>query len=250
MDASLARIAETDEQIGAFLTLNEEGARKAAKQLDELVVKGGERGLLFGLTAGIKDNMVTEGLRTTAPAEFLDNYMPIYDATVISKLRDAQAITIGKLNMDEFAMGGSNENSAYRPVRNPWDLSRVPGGSSSGSAAAVAAEQVYFTLGSDTGGSIRQPASYCGVVGLKPTYGLVSRFGLVAFASSLDQIGPLTKNVEDAAYVLQAIAGHDNRDSTSANVDIPDYAAALTGDVSGLRIGVPKEYMGEGIDPR
>lgn len=250
VEASLDRIASTDEQIGAFLTLDEEGARKAAKQLDDLSQKDGERGSLFGLTVGIKDNIVTEGLRTTCASRFLDNYNPIYDATVIDKLRDAQAITIGKLNMDEFAMGGSSENSAYRPVRNPWDLTRVPGGSSSGSAAAVAARQVYFALGSDTGGSIRQPASYCGVVGLKPTYGLVSRFGLVAFASSLDQIGPLTKNVEDAAYVLQAIAGHDSRDSTSANVDIPDYAAALTEDVRGLRIGVPKEYMGDGVDPQ
>jgi len=193
---------------------------------------------------------VTEGLRTTCGSKFLDNHDPIYDATVVTKLSSAQTVTIGKLNMDEFAMGGSNENSAYRAVRNPWNLERVPGGSSGGSAASVAAGQVYFSLGSDTGGSIRQPAAYCGVVGLKPTYGLVSRFGLVAFASSLDQIGPITKNVEDSAYVLQAIAGHDGRDSTSANVDVPDYLSALTGDVKGLRIGVPKEYLGAGIDPQ
>jgi len=248
-EASFRRIRETDDRIGAFLTLNEEEARRQAKELDDRLAAGAERGLLFGLPAGIKDNIVTEGLRTTCASRFLSNYNPIYDATVMKKLKAAQAVTIGKLNMDEFAMGGSNENSAFHPTRNPWDTERVPGGSSGGSAAAVAAGQVYFALGSDTGGSIRQPAAYCGVVGLKPTYGLVSRFGLVAFASSLDQIGPLTKNVEDAAYVLQAIAGHDPLDSTSADVDIPDYIAALTGDVSGLRIGVPKEYMGEGIDP-
>lgn len=249
-EASLKRIAVTDGEIGAFLTLDEEGARRQAQALDDQLAAGGERGLLFGLPAGIKDNMATEGLRTTCASRFLDNHIPIYDATAVRKLREAQSVTVGKLNMDEFAMGGSNENSAYGPVRNPWDKSRVPGGSSGGSAAAVAAGQVYFTLGSDTGGSIRQPAAYCGVVGLKPTYGLVSRFGLVAFASSLDQIGPITKNVEDAAYVLQAIAGHDAMDSTSANVDIPDYTAALTGDVRGMRIGVPKEYLGQGIDPR
>lgn len=250
VEASLARIADTDERIGAFLTLDEDGARQSALRLDAQLQAGGERGLLFGLPVGIKDNMATEGLRTTCASRFLDNHIPIYDATVVKKLRAAQAVTVGKLNMDEFAMGGSNENSAYRSVSNPWDPDRVPGGSSGGSAAAVAAGQVYFALGSDTGGSIRQPAAYCGVVGLKPTYGLVSRFGLVAFASSLDQIGPLTKNVEDAAYVLQAIAGHDEMDSTSANVDIPDYTAALTGDVRGLRIGVPKEYLGQGIDPQ
>ncbi|QMV41023.1 Asp-tRNA(Asn)/Glu-tRNA(Gln) amidotransferase subunit GatA [Cohnella cholangitidis] len=250
VEQSIKRISDTDDKIGAFLALNEAGARKEAEALDAQLAAGGERGLLFGVPAGIKDNIVTEGLRTTCGSKFLENHDPIYDATVVTKLRAAQSVTIGKLNMDEFAMGGSNENSAYHPVRNPWDLERVPGGSSGGSAAAVAAGQVYFTLGSDTGGSIRQPAAYCGVVGLKPTYGLVSRFGLVAFASSLDQIGPITKNVEDSAYVLQAIAGHDERDTTSAKVDIPDYLSALTGDVKGLRIGVPKEYLGQGIDPQ
>ncbi|RED30483.1 Asp-tRNA(Asn)/Glu-tRNA(Gln) amidotransferase subunit GatA [Paenibacillus sp. VMFN-D1] len=249
VDQSFQVIAERDERIGAFLTLNEEEARNTARRLDDKLASGQPRGLLFGLPAGIKDNIVTEGLRTTCGSQFLTNFNPVYDATVTRKLREADAVTLGKLNMDEFAMGGSNENSSFRPVRNPWDLDRVPGGSSGGSAAAVAAGEAYFTLGSDTGGSIRQPASYCGVVGLKPTYGLVSRFGLVAFASSLDQIGPLTKNVEDSAYVLQAIAGHDHMDSTSANVDIPDYLSALTGDVRGLRIAVPKEYMGEGVDP-
>ncbi|MET3846176.1 MULTISPECIES: Asp-tRNA(Asn)/Glu-tRNA(Gln) amidotransferase subunit GatA [unclassified Paenibacillus] len=249
VDQSFQVIAERDERIGAFLTLNEEEARNTARRLDDKLASGQPRGLLFGLPAGIKDNIVTEGLRTTCASQFLANFNPVYDATVTRKLREADAVTLGKLNMDEFAMGGSNENSSFRPVRNPWNLDRVPGGSSGGSAAAVAAGEAYFTLGSDTGGSIRQPASYCGVVGLKPTYGLVSRFGLVAFASSLDQIGPLTKNVEDSAYVLQAIAGHDHMDSTSANVDIPDYLSALTGDVRGLRIAVPKEYMGEGVDP-
>jgi aspartyl-tRNA(Asn)/glutamyl-tRNA(Gln) amidotransferase subunit A len=250
VEESFKRIAETDDKIGAFLTLNEEGARRDALVLDDQLASGAERGLLFGIPAGLKDNMVTEGLLTTCGSRFLGNYNPIYDAAVVTKLRKAQSVTIGKLNMDEFAMGGSNENSAYHPVRNPWDLERVPGGSSGGSAAAVAAGQLYFTLGSDTGGSIRQPAAYCGVVGLKPTYGLVSRYGLVAFASSLDQIGPITKNVEDSAYVLQAIAGHDERDSTSADVEIPDYVSALTGDVKGLRIGVPKEYLSHGIDPQ
>ncbi|MEF2969286.1 Asp-tRNA(Asn)/Glu-tRNA(Gln) amidotransferase subunit GatA [Paenibacillus sp. M1] len=246
---AFAKISERDERVGAYLTLNEEGARAEAARLDNKLAAGEERGLLFGLPAGIKDNMVTEGLRTTCASQFLRNYDPIYDATVVTKLKQADAVTIGKLNMDEFAMGGSNENSSFHPVRNPWDLSRVPGGSSGGSAAAVAAGEAYFALGSDTGGSIRQPASYCGVVGLKPTYGLVSRYGLVAFASSLDQIGPITKNVEDSAYVLQAIAGHDAKDSTSANVDVPDYLAALTGDVKGLKIAVPKEYL-NGVDPQ
>ncbi|SFF27616.1 aspartyl/glutamyl-tRNA(Asn/Gln) amidotransferase subunit A [Paenibacillus catalpae] len=250
VDASYRRIAETDETIKAFLTLNEENARRQADNLDKQLQEGGERGLLFGLPAGVKDNIVTEGLLTTCASQFLSNYNPIYDATTVSKLKSAQSVTIGKLNMDEFAMGGSNENSSYYPTRNPWNPEYVPGGSSGGSAASVAAGQVYFSLGSDTGGSIRQPAAYCGIVGLKPTYGLVSRFGLVAFASSLDQIGPLTKNVEDSAYVLQAIAGYDEKDSTSANVNIPDYTSALTGDVKGLRIGVPREYLGEGIDPK
>ncbi|WP_219838768.1 Asp-tRNA(Asn)/Glu-tRNA(Gln) amidotransferase subunit GatA [Paenibacillus sp. R14(2021)] len=250
VDASYSRIAATDASIQAFLTLDEEGARAAAAELDKVLVEGGEQGLLFGLPAGVKDNIVTEGLLTTCASQFLRNYDPIYDATVVKKLKAAQSVTIGKLNMDEFAMGGSNENSSFYPTRNPWNTDYVPGGSSGGSAASVAAGQVYFALGSDTGGSIRQPAAYCGIVGLKPTYGLVSRFGLVAFASSLDQIGPLTKNVEDSAYVLQSIAGYDANDSTSANVDILDYVSALNGDVKGLRIGVPKEYLGQGIDPK
>lgn len=246
---ALANIREYDGKIGAYLALNEEGAEAEAARLDQKLASGEALGLLFGLPVGIKDNMVTEGLLTTCGSQFLKNYDPIYDATVVSKLKEADTVTIGKLNMDEFAMGGSNENSSFHPVRNPWDLNRVPGGSSGGSAAAVAAGEAFFTLGSDTGGSIRQPASYCGVVGLKPTYGRISRYGLVAFASSLDQIGPITKNVEDAAYVLQAIAGYDPKDSTSADVSVPDYVSALTGDIKGLRIAVPKEYL-DGIDPQ
>ncbi|WP_281889641.1 Asp-tRNA(Asn)/Glu-tRNA(Gln) amidotransferase subunit GatA [Paenibacillus sp. YYML68] len=250
VNESFRRIAEVDGKVQAFLKLDEERAAARAKSLDERLGSADARGLLFGLPIGIKDNIVTEGLTTTCASQFLSNYNPVYDATVMKKLDASDTVTIGKLNMDEFAMGGSNENSSFHPTYNPWNLEHVPGGSSGGSAAAVAAGEVFFSLGSDTGGSIRQPASYCGIVGLKPTYGLVSRFGLVAFASSLDQIGPLTKNVEDSAYLLQAIAGHDPLDSTSLQVDVPDYISALTGDVKGLRIAVPKEYMGQGIDPK
>lgn len=246
---AFTQIRELDGKVGAFLTLDEENALERAKELDKKYAAGevSEKEVLFGIPAGIKDNMVTKGLRTTAASKILENYIPVHDATAVELLNDAGTVTVGKLNMDEFAMGSSNENSAYKLVHNPWNLDYVPGGSSGGSAAAVAAGEVPFALGSDTGGSVRQPASYCGVVGLKPTYGRVSRFGLIAFASSLDQIGPLTTSVEDSAYVLQQIAGHDPRDSTSANVEVPDYLAALTGDVKGLRIGVPTEYLGEGV---
>ncbi|NGQ96572.1 Asp-tRNA(Asn)/Glu-tRNA(Gln) amidotransferase subunit GatA [Brevibacillus sp. SYP-B805] len=250
VQASLERIAETDDAIKAVLRVDEEGALQQAKALDERLAKGNEPlGLLYGLPAGLKDNIVTKGMLTTCASKVLANYDPIYDGTVSAKLRAADAVIVAKCNMDEFAMGGSTENSGFYPARNPWNTDYVPGGSSGGSAAAMAARQFFFTLGSDTGGSIRQPAAFCGVVGLKPTYGRVSRFGLVAYASSLDQIGPITKNVEDAAYVLQAIAGYDELDSTSANVEVPDYLSALTGDVKGLRIGVPRELIGEGIDP-
>lgn len=245
---SLKRINEVENEVRAFLLVNEEGALNHARELDKKYSHDSTRGALAGLPVGVKDNICTEGHTTTCGSQLLSNYQPIYNATVVEKLHNEEAITMGKMNMDEFAMGSSNENSSFYPVRNPWSLDHVPGGSSGGSAAAVAAGEVYFSLGSDTGGSIRQPAAFCGVVGLKPTYGLVSRYGLVAFASSLDQIGPLTKNVEDSAYVLQAIAGHDYRDSTSANVEIPNYLSALTGEVKGLRIGVPKEMMGDGID--
>ena len=247
VDESFKRIAEVEEKVQAFLTLNEEQARVKAKQLDEKLATEKEFGLLFGMPIGIKDNIVTKGLRTTCASKILYNFDPIYDATVVERLNKADAVTIGKLNMDEFAMGSSTENSGFQLTRNPWDLERVPGGSSGGSAAAVAAGEVPFALGSDTGGSIRQPAAFCGVVGLKPTYGRVSRYGLVAFASSLDQIGPITRTVEDNAYVLQVISGLDPMDSTSANVDVPDYVSALTGDIQGLKIAVPKEYLGEGV---
>lgn len=246
VEESYARIKEVDSDVQAFLTLDEENARSYAKELDE---NPDGKAKLFGLPIGIKDNIVTKGLRSTAASQILSNlYDPLYDATVVQKLQQEKAVTIGKLNMDEFAMGSSNENSSFQATRNPWNTDHVPGGSSGGSAASVAAGEVPFSLGTDTGGSIRQPASYCGVVGLKPTYGRVSRFGLIAFASSLDQIGPITRSVEDNAYVLETIAGHDKMDSTSANVDVPAYTEALTGDVSNLKIAVPKEYLAEGVD--
>ncbi|GAQ18912.1 glutamyl-tRNA(Gln) amidotransferase subunit A [Oceanobacillus picturae] len=247
VDTSYKRINEVDSEVHAFLTLNEEAARKQAKELDEAEDKSAA---LFGMPSGIKDNIVTKALRTTCASQFLDNFDdPLYNATVVEKLNNEKTITIGKLNMDEFAMGSSNENSSYDPTRNPWNTDYVPGGSSGGSAAAVAAGEVLFSLGSDTGGSIRQPAAFCGVVGLKPTYGRVSRFGLVAFASSLDQIGPITRTVEDSARVLEVIAGHDPMDSTSANVEVPAYTEALTNDVKGLKIAVPEEYLSEGVTP-
>jgi aspartyl-tRNA(Asn)/glutamyl-tRNA(Gln) amidotransferase subunit A len=247
VDESYKRIGQVEDKVQAFLTLDEERARHLAKALDEKVNSDAAKGLLFGMPIGLKDNLVTKGLRTTCASKILENFDPIYDATVVQKLQQAETITIGKLNMDEFAMGSSNENSHYQTTRNPWNLETVPGGSSGGSAASVAAGEVLFSLGSDTGGSIRQPASFCGVVGMKPTYGRVSRFGLVAFASSLDQIGPITRTVADNAYLLQAISGLDPMDSTSANVDVPNFASGLTGDVKGLKIAVPKEYLGEGV---
>lgn len=245
---SYNRIKAVDGQVKAFITLNEEAAREKAKQLDEKL--GESASILFGMPLGVKDNIVTKGLRTTCASQFLSNFNdPLYDATVVEKLHAEDTVTIGKLNMDEFAMGSSNENSSYFPTRNPWNTDYVPGGSSGGSAAAVAAGEVFFSLGSDTGGSIRQPASFCGVVGAKPTYGLVSRFGLVAFASSLDQIGPITRTVEDNAYLMQAIVGHDKMDSTTANVDIPNYTENIKEGVKGLKIAVPKEYLAEGVSP-
>jgi aspartyl-tRNA(Asn)/glutamyl-tRNA(Gln) amidotransferase subunit A len=242
------RIKADDPEIHAYLTLSEDRAFAQAKHIDGLVSKGAPLPPLAGVPVGIKDVMVTRGVRTTAGSKILENFVPPYDCTAVARLEAAGAIVLGKMNCDEFAMGSSNENSAYGPVRNPRDKSRVPGGSSGGSAAAVAAGTAVATLGSDTGGSIRQPASFCGVVGLMPTYGRVSRYGLIAFASSLDHIGPLTKTVKDAAILLGVIAGRDPLDSTSADVPVPDYVADLAKPVSGLKIGVPKEYFGEGLD--
>lgn len=247
VDTSYNRIKEVDDQVKAFLTLDEEKAREQAKELDN-TASDSRLNLLFGMPSGIKDNIVTMGLRTTCASQFLRNFDdPLYDATVMNKLNADKAITIGKLNMDEFAMGSSNENSGFHATRNPWNTDYVPGGSSGGSAASVAAGEVKFSLGSDTGGSIRQPAAFCGVVGMKPTYGRVSRFGLVAFASSLDQIGPITRTVEDNARVLEVISGYDDNDSTSADVEVPAFTDSLTNDVQGLKIAVPKEYLGEGV---
>lgn len=244
VSASFERIKEVDEDINAFLSLDEENAIKLAEELDN----NPESTSLFGLPIGIKDNIVTKGLRTTSASRILDNFNdPLYDADVVERLKAEKTVTVGKLNLDEFAMGSGTENSAYGSTRNPWNLDYVPGGSSGGSAAAVAAGEVIFALGSDTGGSIRQPAAFCGVVGMKPTYGRVSRFGLIAFASSLDQIGPITRTVEDNARVLEVIAGQDERDTTSANVDVPKYTKELTKDVKDLKIAVPKEYLGEGV---
>jgi len=243
-----ARIQQEDGQIGAFLTLSKERALEQADRIDRMAAEGKALPPLAGVPVGIKDVMSTRGVRTTAGSKILQNYIPPYDCTAVARMEAAGAVILGKMNCDEFAMGSSNENSAYHPVRNPRDLSRVPGGSSGGSAAAVAAGMAVVTLGSDTGGSIRQPASFCGVVGLMPTYGRVSRYGLIAFASSLDHIGPLTKTVRDAATVLQAIAGRDPMDATSADVPVPDYVAELDKPVRGMKIGVAKEYFGDGLD--
>ncbi|GGB10597.1 Asp-tRNA(Asn)/Glu-tRNA(Gln) amidotransferase subunit GatA [Macrococcus hajekii] len=236
-------IEKEDGVINAFLALDKEQAIQKAEQLDNQSPEG----RLFGIPMGIKDNIVTKEVETTCASKILTGFNPVYDATVMQKLNHENAVLVGKLNMDEFAMGGSTENSHYKKTVNPFDHTAVPGGSSGGSAAAVAASLVPFTLGSDTGGSIRQPASYCGVVGMKPTYGRVSRYGLVAFASSLDQIGPLTRTVKDNAIVLEAIAGHDKMDSTSAPVDNVDFTSNIEKDLTGLRVAVPKEYLGEGV---
>jgi aspartyl-tRNA(Asn)/glutamyl-tRNA(Gln) amidotransferase subunit A len=242
------KIKSVDREVHSYLTLCEDRALAQAERIDRMASAGEPLPPLAGVPVGIKDVMVTKDVRTTAGSKVLENFIPPYDCTAVARLEAAGAIMLGKMNCDEFAMGSSNENSAFSPVCNPWDKTRVPGGSSGGSAAAVAAGMAVATLGSDTGGSIRQPASFCGVVGLMPTYGRVSRYGLIAFASSLDHIGPLTKTVKDAAIILQAIAGRDPMDSTSADVPVPDYVSELKKPVSGLKIGVPQEYFGEGLD--
>jgi len=243
------RIQREDAEIGAYLTLTRERAIEQADRMDRMAAEGKPLPPLGGVPVAIKDVMCTRGVRTSAGSKILGNFIPPYDCTAVARLEAAGAVVLGKANCDEFAMGSSNENSAFRPVHNPRDKTRVPGGSSGGSAAAVAADMAVAALGSDTGGSIRQPAAFCGVVGLMPTYGRVSRYGLIAFASSLDHIGPLTRTVKDAATVLRIIAGRDPMDSTSADVPVPDYVEELEKPVRGIRIGVAKEYFGEGLDP-
>ena len=242
------RIEEKEDDVKAFVTILKEEALKQANEIDKKRESGEINSEFAGIPIGIKDNMCTKGVKTTCSSHMLENFVSPYNATVVEKLNNENIIDLGKLNMDEFAMGGSTEYSYFNKTANPWNLNKVPGGSSGGSAAAVAANMVPWALGSDTGGSIRQPSSFCGVVGLKPTYGLVSRYGLVAFASSLDQIGPITKDVEDAAILLNIIAGHDEKDTTSANIEKKDYTANLKNDIKGKKIGVPKEFFGEGIN--
>ena len=245
--AYISRIDEKEKDVQAFVTVLKEEALKKSEEV-QAQFDNRENNALAGIPIGIKDNINTKGIRTTCSSKMLENFISPYNATVMEKINEENMITLGKLNMDEFAMGASTEYSYFKKTKNPWNLNRVPGGSSGGSAAAVAANMVPFALGSDTGGSIRQPAAFCGVVGLKPTYGLVSRYGLVAFASSLDQIGPITKDVKDCAILLNVIAGHDEKDTTSANIEKKDYTKALKNDVKGLKIGVPKEFLGEGIN--
>ncbi len=248
-ESVFSRIEEVEERVHSYLTLTREQAMEAAERADERYRMGDSLGALDGIPVGVKDIFLTEGIRTTAGSKILDNFTAPYDGTVISRIREAGAVITGKLNMDEFAMGSSTENSGFFPTYNPWDTKRVPGGSSGGSAAAVAAGEAVCAIGTDTGGSIRQPASHCSVVGMKPTYGRVSRYGVIAFASSLDQVGPLTRDVTDCAILLKAIAGHDPADSTSADIPVPDYPSLLTGDVEGMTVGLPEEYFGEGIEP-
>ncbi|MCF2624662.1 Asp-tRNA(Asn)/Glu-tRNA(Gln) amidotransferase subunit GatA [Fusobacterium perfoetens] len=246
--AVFERIEKKDELINSFVSLRKEKALEEAKIIDEKIAKGEKVGSLAGVPVSIKDNMVSEGDLTTACSKILGNYVGIYDATVVKKLKEADAIIIGKTNMDEFAMGGTTRTSSHGLTKNPWDTTKVPGGSSGGAATSIASQECFISLGSDTGGSIRQPSSFCGVVGLKPTYGRVSRYGLIAFASSLDQIGPIAKSVEDVALTMNVISGYDEYDATVSKKDVPDYTKALGRDIKGMKIGVPKEYFIEGID--
>lgn len=248
LDSVYSRIDSVDNKIGAYITLTKENAYKKAEMLQERLDDGEDIGVLGGVPIGIKDNICTNGVKTTCASRMLEDFVPFYDATVIEKLEKSGAIILGKLNMDEFAMGSSTETSYIKKTKNPWDTARVPGGSSGGSAAAVAADMAFATLGTDTGGSIRQPASFCGVVGLKPTYGLVSRYGVVAFASSLDQVGPITKSVEDAAIMLNVIAGHDKKDTTSAKLESVDYKEGLVNDIKGKKIGILSDFVEEGVN--
>ena len=246
--AMLARIEAVEARVGSFITVTPEQALADAAAADSRIAAG-RMDVLTGIPLALKDIFLTEGIRTTCGSRILSNFIPPYSATSWEKLKERGVVLLGKLNQDEFAMGSSNESSAFGSVRNPWDTTRIPGGSSGGSAAAIAARQATATLGTDTGGSIRQPASHCGCVGLKPTYGRVSRYGVIAYASSLDQVGPLTRDVTDSAIMLGALAGHDPKDSTSVNTPVPDYTAALTGNIKGLRIGLPREYFISGLDP-
>lgn len=248
-EAVLARIDEVEGDVQAYLTVTRDEALAQAKAVDEKIARGEEIAFLEGIPGAIKDNICTKGVKTTCASRILQKFVPPYDATVVQKLAAQNPVVLGKTNLDEFAMGGSTENSAFHPTHNPWNTDCVPGGSSGGSAAAVAAGTAVWALGSDTGGSIRQPASFCGVVGMKPTYGRVSRYGLVAYASSLDQIGPITKDVTDCANILNIIAGRDEMDSTSIDKEVPDYTKSLVQDVKGLKIGLPKEYFVKGMDP-
>jgi aspartyl-tRNA(Asn)/glutamyl-tRNA(Gln) amidotransferase subunit A len=248
-EAVFQRIAETDGLIRSYITLCRDAAITQAKEADRRLKREPSASPLLGIPVALKDNLLTQGLRTTCASRILDNFIPPYDATAVAKIRSAGAVITGKTNLDEFAMGSSAENSAFFPTHNPWHFDRVPGGSSGGSAASVAADQCIAAIGTDTGGSIRQPAAFCGISGLKPTYGRVSRYGVIAFASSMDQVGPMTKNVRDCALLLEAISGHDPADSTSVDCPVPSYYKSLTGEIAGLRLGIPKEYFTPGLQP-